>query len=253
MKQPRRITSESPIDRRWKTPVLPFLIGPSAAAIEPDIISRLAEYYVPDIADVVGRMYTVHDIRSIFDPALPVVGTALTVKCPPGDNLAVKKALTLTQPGDVLVVDAQGFREWCLGGFQMLRRAITERGLRGLVVHGAYRDASEAKRGQFPIYAIGTSTWSGPKLGPGEINVPVCCGGVIVHPGDVVCASADGIVVVPRAYTRAVIERLAAAARANAGQPNAAAGAASQDAALDRYFEEMKQRGLLVESGSPTT
>ena len=247
------MTAESPIDRRWKTPVVPFLIGPSAAAIEPDIISRLAGCYVPDIADAVGRMYTVHNIRSIFDPALPVVGTALTVKCPPGDNLAVKKALTLTQPGDLLVVDAQGFTEWCLGGFQMLKRAIRERGLRGLIVHGAYRDAYEAKQGQFPIYASGTATWSGPKLGPGEINVPVCCGGVIVHPGDVMCASADGIAVVPRAYARAVADRLHAAARAKAGQAGGAPDEAAQDAALDRYFDEMQQRGLLVSSKSPSS
>jgi regulator of RNase E activity RraA len=241
------MTGESPIDRRWKTPVVPFLIGPSAAAIDSNILSSLAEFYVPDIADVVGRMYTVHNIRSIFDPALAVVGTAITAKCPPGDNLAVKQALTLIQPGDVLVVDAQGFTEWCLGGFQMLRRAIRERGLRGLVVHGAYRDASEAKQGQFPIYATCTATWSGPKLGPGEINVPVCCGGVIVHPGDVVCASGDGIVVVPRAYATAVIDRLMAAKRAKAGQPG---DAAAQDVALARYFDEMKKHDLLVTMGS---
>jgi regulator of RNase E activity RraA len=247
------MTGESPIDRRWKTPVVPFLIGPSAAAIEPDVLSRLAGCYVPDIADVVGRMYTVQHIRSIFDPALPVVGTALTVKCPPGDNLAVKKALTLTRPGDVLVIDAQGFTEWCLGGFQMLKRAISDRGLRGVIVHGAYRDASEAQQARFPIYALGTSTWSGPKLGPGEINVPVCCGGVIVHPGDVVCASADGIAVVPRAYARAVIDRLGSGPRAAAGQPAGAAGVTDQDAALDRYFDEMEKHGLLVSSRSPAS
>jgi regulator of RNase E activity RraA len=174
------------------------------------------------------------------------VGTAITAKCPPGDNLAVKKALTLTQPGDVLVIDAQGFTEWCLGGFQMLKRAIKERGLRGLIVHGAYRDASEAKEGQFPIYAVGTSTWSGPKVGPGEINVPVCCGGVIVHPGDVVCASGDGIVVVPRAYIGAVIDRLRSVQRAKASQPGDAGVAAAQDAALDGYFDELKRHDLLV-------
>lgn len=246
------MTSESPIDRRWKMPVVPFLIGRSAAAIEPNILSSLAEFYVPDISDVVGRMYTVHNIRSIFDPALPVVGTAITAKCPPGDNLAVKKALTLTQPGDVLVVDAQGFTEWCLGGFQMLKRAIKERGLRGLIVHGTYRDASEAKTGKFPIYATGISTGSGPKLGPGEINVPVCCGGVIVHPGDVVCASGDGIVVVPRAYTSAVIDHLTSAKRAKTSQTSGARGESSQDAALDRYFDELDKHNLLATTEPPS-
>jgi 4-hydroxy-4-methyl-2-oxoglutarate aldolase len=138
--------------------------------------------------------------------------------------------------------------------FKCCSGPITERGLRGLVVHGAYRDASEAKKGRFPIYATGTATWSGPKLGPGEINVPVCCGGVIVHPGDVVCASGDGIVVVPRAYAGAVIERLTASkARSNAEPAGAErARTSAQDLAMDGYFEELKRRDLLVSIESPS-
>ena len=50
----------------------------------------------------------------------------------------------------------------------------------------------------FPIYGKGITPWSGPKRGPFEINVPVCCGGVIVHPGDIVVADEDGAVVVPQ-------------------------------------------------------
>src|SRR5712691_11822275 len=186
------MSAESFADRRWKFPVLPFIIGEPPEPADPRVIDLLSGFYVPDISDVVGRMYTVHNIRSIFEPAIPIVGPATTAKCP---------------PGDVLVVDAQGFGDWCLGGFQMLQRAIHERGLKGLVVHGAYRDASEAKAGAFPIYASGVSIWSGPKIGPGEVNVPVCCGGVIVHPGDIICVSADGIAVVPRTYAGAVTDR----------------------------------------------
>src|SRR3982074_247341 len=111
------MSPESPVDRRWKFPVLPFIIGKTPEPTDPRLVDLLSGVYVPDISDAVGRMYTVHKIRSIFEPAVSLVGAATTVKCPPGDNLAVKKALTLVQPGDVLVIDAQGFDEWCLGGF----------------------------------------------------------------------------------------------------------------------------------------
>jgi hypothetical protein len=59
--------------------------------------------------------------------------------------------------------------------------------------------------------------------------------------------------VVPRAYARAVIERLDAAARAGAGQPGGAASETAQAAALDRYFDELDRHGLLVSPESPSS
>lgn len=196
-------------ERRWKRPIPPFLIRPSAARPDPAIVASLCDVSVTAVADRVGRMYTMGpEIRSLYQPAVPVVGCATTVKCPPGDNLGVMKALALVEAGDVLVVDAQGFTDWCLGGFEILAWARHARGLRGIVVNGAYRDVEEAQAARFPLYAKAIAPFSGPKLGPAEINVPVCCGGVIVHPGDIVCASAEGIAVVPRDALAAVADAL---------------------------------------------
>ncbi len=238
---------ESPSDRRWKFPVIPFIIGKMPAPLPDETVAQLGSFYVPDIADVVGRMYTVANIHSFVEPAIPVVGTALTVKCPPGDNLGLKKALTMVEPGNVIVVDAQGFSEWCLGGFQMLRLAIRDRGLKGLIVHGAYRDASEARAAGFPIYAAAQATWSGPKIGSGEINVPVCCGGVIVHPGDVICASGDGIVVVPRQYADHVASHLTKAVEGRSD--DIFSSLAKQNSATDAYLDVMKSQNKLVNLG----
>ena len=164
---------------------------------------------VTRLSELVGRMYTMDaSIRALGDAALPVTGVATTAKCPPGDNLGLVKALTLVQAGDVLVVDAQGFREWCLGGFQLLQYARDTRGLAGLIVNGAYRDVAEAQGAGFPIYATGVAPYSGPKAGPCEVNVPVCCGGVIVQPGDVVAASGEGVVVVPQRSVHDVVDAI---------------------------------------------
>lgn len=201
----------TPPARDWsgKYPLISFRIRQDFPRPAAELVESFKDFFVPDVSDLVGRMYTMDgSIQSLYSPPPKLVGTALTVKCPPGDNAAVKRALTLVKPGDVLVIDAQGFTEWCLGGFGMLMRPIRERGLAGLVVNGAYRDISQAREAGFPIYAKGVAPWSGPKRGPGEINVPVCCGGVIVHPGDVVVGDEDGVAVVPQAYVEEVRDEL---------------------------------------------
>jgi regulator of RNase E activity RraA len=200
--------SSNPPDRRWKRPLPPFVINPRPPAAEVDL-GALADAGVTRISDLVGRMYTCSPVlRALTAKALPLVGPAFTVKCPAGDNLGVMAAVRRVGAGDVLVVDGQGFTSWCLGGFELLRYARDEHGLAGLVVHGAWRDVLEAQDAGFPVYGLAVSPHSGPKLGPAELNVPVHCAGVVVAPGDVVCASGEGVVVVPAGSLRAVIEAL---------------------------------------------
>lgn len=197
--------------RDWsgKYPKITFRIRRDFRRVSPELLEVYGRSFVPDVSDLVGRMYTMDSsIRPLYSPSPKICGTALTVKCPPGDNAAVKRALLLVQPGDVMVIDAQGFTEWCLGGFGMLMKSIRERGLRGLVVNGAYRDITQAQEATFPIFAKGIAPWSGPKRGPGEINVPVCAGGVIVHPGDVVLGDDDGVAVVPLDYIEVIANEL---------------------------------------------
>lgn len=202
------MTADAP-DRRWKRPLPPFVIRPRAPAPAAQDLQVLAQAEVTRVSDLVGRMYTCQPaLRPLVQPALPVCGPAYTVKCPPGDNLGVMAAVRRVGAGDVLVVDGQGFTAWCLGGFELLRYARDEHGLAGLVVHGAWRDVLEAQDAGFPVYGLALSPHSGPKLGPAELNVPVHCAGVVVCPGDVVCASAEGVAVVPAGSVGAVAQAL---------------------------------------------
>ncbi len=201
--------------------VVRSLVRTGFARPDPALVAQIAHADVTRLSELVGRMYTMDgSIRPLGGSALPVAGVVSTAKCPPGDNLGLVKALTLVEPGDVLVVDAQGFRDWCLGGFQLLRHARDQRGLAALVVNGAYRDVAEARDAGFPVYALGVAPWSGPKAGPCEVNVPVCCGGVVVAPGDVLVAGEEGIVVVPARSLRAVADALQASTAAH-GDPDA--------------------------------
>lgn len=193
--------------------MLPFLVRKNFPRPPADLVARLADVDTTVLADLVGRLYTMsHDIRPLYVPSPPLLGVVSMVRCPPGDNLGVMQALRLVEPGDVLVIDGMGFTEWCLGGFQILEFARRERGLAGVVVNGAYRDVREAQAAGFPLYGKAVAPYSGPKMGPAEVNVAVCCGGVIVHPGDIVTASEDGVVVAPQMSLSAVVDAVSKAA-----------------------------------------
>lgn len=176
-----------------------------------DRLAMIAGADVTAVSELVGTMYTMDgSIRPISSEAVPVCGVAITAKCPPGDNQAMIRALKEARPGDVLVVDAKGFTHWCLGGYLLLEYAQKNYGLAGLIVNGAYRDVEEIRAARFPVYCLGISPYSGPKAGPGEVNVPANCGGVVVQPGDVVLASGEGVVVVPQRSVEAVYAALSA-------------------------------------------
>jgi RraA family protein len=138
-----------------------------------------------------------------------VVGPALTVKVPPSDNLMIHKALTLVKPGDVMVIDGGGDHAWALLGFLMVSTAI-KLGLAGIVVDGCVRDAAEIRASGFPVFAAGINPNGPMKEGPGEINFPIQCGGQPVHPGDMIVADGDGVVVVPQAHAAGTVDKVKA-------------------------------------------
>ena len=105
-----------------------------------------------------------------------MVGTALTVKCPSGDNLIFHQALELAQPGDIIVVDADGISNRSVAGEIMMRFAC-KKGIAGIVVDGYMRDLDGIKELPMPVYARGVTPQGPYKNGPGEVNVPIACGG----------------------------------------------------------------------------
>ncbi|CAB3647675.1 4-carboxy-4-hydroxy-2-oxoadipate aldolase/oxaloacetate decarboxylase [Trinickia soli] len=133
-------------------------------------------------------------------------GRALTVDAAPGDNLILHHALTKARPGDVLVVDAKGYLEAGPWG-DILSEAAMLRGLSGLVIDGAVRDAAAIEEMGFPVFCRGLSIRGTGKNQPGVIGQPIVVGGTLVRTGDVIIGDRDGVVVVAAEETDAVVDR----------------------------------------------
>jgi RraA family protein len=161
-----------------------------------------------NIADEMNRIGCM-DARIKPINATPLLGTAFTVRVRIGDNLMFHKALDLAQPGDVIVVDGRGDLANSLMGEIMMRQAL-KKGLAGVVVDGAIRDVEALAQMKLAIYAAGVTPQGPYKDGPGEINVPVSCGGVAVNPGDILVGDADGIIVIPPRDAAEIARRSAA-------------------------------------------
>jgi RraA family protein len=149
---------------------------------------------VSNIGDEINRLGCM-DARINPYNASPMLGTAFTVKARTGDNLMLHYAIDAAQPGDVIVVQGEGDLAHALIGELMMTWA-ERRKIAGMVIDGAIRDVDTIRKMSMPVYAAGVQPKGPYKLGPGEINVPVSCGGIVVFPGDIVVGDQDGVVVI---------------------------------------------------------
>lgn len=171
------------------------------------LIDRYAGFESPDVSDCLNRLYTMGGgIRNVVNDA-PLTGPACTVKVYPGDNLMVHKVLDIAEPGDVVVVDCSGSMNAAVLGDLVANKA-RHRGIAGFIVDGLVRDLEGLLECGLPVYARGVTPFGPLHRGPGEINYPVSCGGIVVNPGDIVTADMSGVTVVPRQYGELVIDRL---------------------------------------------
>ena len=126
--------------------------------------------------------------------------------CHVGDNLTLHKALALANPGDVLVVNAGGYKECAMWG-EIMSLAAQKKGIEGLVVDGAVRDLVGIAGMKFPVFARALSPSGTTKETLSSINKPIMCGGTLVNPGDIVVGDDDGVVVIPQQEMRTAVAR----------------------------------------------
>ena len=173
-----------------------------------DIMMQFKNIPASNTADCMGRSCAMNPrIHLVSSPkAQMMVGPAFTVKCRAGDNLALHAALNLCNEGDVLVVSNEEDNTRALMGEVMMAYLYLQKKVAGIVLDGPIRDIDEIGKWDFPVYATGTTPGGPYKEGPGEVNVPIACGGISVEPGDIILADPDGVIVIPRNDAAVILE-----------------------------------------------
>jgi 4-hydroxy-4-methyl-2-oxoglutarate aldolase len=149
------------------------------------------------VHEALGRRGAMNsEIKPIYS-GMKVCGPAITVRCHPGDNIMLLKAIDVAQAGDVLVVD-MGNTLQSNGWGELASLAAQLQNIEGLVTNCGVRDGLAIKAMGFPVFARGLSVKGTVKETLGSVNHPITCGGVVVYPGDLILGDDDGVVVVPR-------------------------------------------------------
>jgi regulator of RNase E activity RraA len=167
---------------------------------------RLARLYTPVVADVLDKLgYRSQSLHPRIRPLWPsarAAGFAFTVQTGPAREIAPAHpyagelaAVDALRPGDVLIVSQSAWSFWG----ELLSTAARYRGCRGVVLDGPTRDSLTIQEMGFPVFHVGFH----PADSLGRLDVvghglPIACGDVLIHPGDLILADHDGVVAIPR-------------------------------------------------------
>lgn len=189
------------------TPGPGFMIKRTFTRPPVEVINGYSEFETADVSDALNRLYAMNgDIRNMSNSDV-LLGPACTVKLYPGDNLMIHKSLDIAKPGDVVIVDCSGCTTNAVFGDLVANKA-KHRGIAGFIIDGLIRDLDGVRESGLTVYAKGATPFGPLHRGPGEINQPISCGGVVVHPGDIVRADTNGIAVVPKSFAKDILQRL---------------------------------------------
>lgn len=196
-----------------------FRVLPTPHRLDAALVDRFRGLASSNLADAMGR-FNFMDPGITSRTGLTLCGLAVTVNARPADNLMIHKALQVAAPGEIVVVNTCGNTTSAVFGELMCNTAVAAK-LGGIVVDGAIRDVEGLTVLGFPAFSRSVCAGGCDKDGPGEINVPISCGGAVVSPGDIIVGDEDGVAIVPRAEAMEVwrlVEELMSRERARVAE-----------------------------------
>lgn len=214
-----------------------FLKKPEAPQ---ELLDAFSTIPAANISDTMSRLVGMHPrIKLQSAPKNPInVGRALTIKTRSGDNLMLHKALNMAKPGDVIILSNDGGESYRSLIGEIMFTYLASRGAAGIIIDGPIRDIDAVRKMEMPIYATGTNPAGPYKEGPGEINVPISCGGISINPGDIIVMDEDGVIVIPLQEAETVLKN----ARAFQEKDEAKLLAAQEGRAKREWVDELIEK-----------
>ena len=166
-------------------------------------VERAKKLDVASVSDAMDKLRIAGQCLGIKprDHAFEMAGRAFTLDYKPIDPEnpgTVGDFIDDIPPGMVAVIDNNGREDMTVWGDIMTMVAHT-RGLAGTVIDGPCRDVHLCLELGYPIYSRSYSMRTGKdRVQIDRINEPVCIGGVMVKPGDLLVGGADGVVAIPQ-------------------------------------------------------
>jgi RraA family protein len=176
-----------------------------SAAVPSRLVKEIRTIRTSLLSDALGKGGAMDHDMQCLSANCRMAGPAVTVRVHTADILMVGITLSHCPKGSVLVIDGQGELNTALWG-EVTTLAARLKGLQGVVIDGAIRDLYKIRHDKLPVFARGVVPNAGGVQYAGEFQVPVQCGGAIVHPGDWIVGDEDGVVVVPQDRLASVIE-----------------------------------------------
>ena len=198
--------------------------GEAAGRQDDPLVILRERLYTAVVSDVLDRQGLLEQAMSArirpLEPRMRLVGRAHTVltadiyQRPQNPYEKEISSVDSLKPGDVMVAATNGSERTCLWG-ELLSTAARARGAAGALIDGHTRDVARILEMGFPLFCTGfRPVDSSSRSIVVDYDCPVLCGGVIVHPGDVIFADIDGVVVIPRdrleETVRAALEKVEA-------------------------------------------